>query len=360
MKVTSGEETFHVNEILVGDVWIGSGQSNMAWPLTRTKGGMETIAAADHPQIRLYQVPKVQASEPAFDIKAAWKPCTSASAPGFSAVLYHFGNRLHEELSVPIGLINSSWGGSAIEPWTATENASGKMYNAMIAPLGRFPISGCIWYQGETNVIKKNGLAYEGKMKDLVTGWRNHWGTDMPFYFVQIAPWSGAKYEPGQLPALWEGQTATLNLPNTGMAVITDLVDNIADIHPQNKKDVGARLALWALAKDYGKEIVYSGPLFKGVAIDGDVARVTFAHAKGLKTRDGKPLSEFTVAGADGKFVPATAEIDGETVLVRAEGVKPVAVQFGWHKLANPNLVNGAGLPAAPFQSQDWSGGTGE
>jgi sialate O-acetylesterase len=144
------------------------------------------------------------------------------------------------------------------------------------------------------------------------------------------------------------------------MVVITDLVDKISDIHPQNKKDVGSRLALWALAKEYEKDLVYSGPLYKSLAIEGDAARVSFAHAAGLKSRDGKPLNEFEVAGADGKFVPAMAEADGETVVVRAEGVKAAAVRFGWHKVANPNLVNGAGLPAAPFQSADWTGGTGE
>jgi sialate O-acetylesterase len=360
MTVTSGNETQQVDDILVGDVWIGSGQSNMEWPLTSTHGGKEFIAEANHPLVRLYHVPKVQANAPASDINAAWKACTSENVPRFSAVLYHFGNRLHKELSIPIGLINSSWGGSPIEPWTVTENGSGGMYNAMIAPWSRFPITGCIWYQGETNVIKQDGLAYADKMKDLIGGWRKHWGEDMPFYFVHIAPWSGGRYATGQLPALWEAQTATLKLPHTGMAVVTDLVDNIADIHPRNKYDVGNRLALWALAKQYGKDVEYSGPLLKSVAIEGDTARVSFAHAKGLKSRDGKPLNEFQIAGADGKFVPATAEIEGETVVVKAEGVTPTTVQFGWHKLANPSLVNGAGLPAAPFQSNNWTGGTGE
>jgi sialate O-acetylesterase len=247
-----------------------------------------------------------------------------------------------------------------MEPWAVTEKGSGGMYNAMIAPLAKFPITGCIWYQGETNVIKKNGLSYYDKMNDLIVGWRKHWGDDMPFYFVHIAPWSGGKYEAGQLPALWEGQTKTLNLPHTGMAVVTDLVHNINDIHPSNKHDVGDRLARWALAKKYGKGGVYSGPLLKSVKVEGNKARVSFAHAAGLKSRDGKPLNEFKVAGADGKFVDATAEVDGETVVVSADGVTPVTVQFGWHKVANPNLVNGAGLPAAPFQSKDWQGGTGE
>jgi sialate O-acetylesterase len=360
LTVTCNGDTRTITDILVGDVWVGSGQSNMEWPLTRTARGKEVIAAANHPHIRLFHVPKVQAKTPAEDIKAAWKTCTSANVPSFSAVLYHFGSRLHSDLEVPIGLINSSWGGSPIEPWTPSSGTNAGMYNAMIAPLANFAITGCIWYQGETNTIHKNGLSYADKMKALIDGWRGHWGAQMPFYFVQIAPWAGAKYEPGQLPALWEAQVATLKLPHTGMAVTTDIVHNINDIHPNNKTDVGNRLALWALAKTYGKDLVYSGPLFSGLSIEGEAARVSFAHAAGLKSRDDKPLSQFQVAGADGKFVDAKAEIDGETVVLSAEGVTPVQVRFAWHKVANPNLVNGAGLPASPFQSADWQGGTGE
>ena|GEM_PF-1264897 len=358
LTVSSGDENRQTTDILIGDVWVGSGQSNMAWSLTRTQNGKEFIAAANHPQIRLYHVPKVQAKQPADNINAFWNSCTPGTVGSFSAALYHFGKRLHTDLSIPIGLVNSSWGGSPIEPWTVTETSSGGMYNAMIAPLQKLPITGCIWYQGETNVIRKNGLAYFDKKKDLITGWRRFWGADMPFYFVQIAPWSGKQYEPGQLPALWEAQARTLNLPHTGMAVITDLVDNINDIHPRNKHDVGSRLALWALAKTYGRGRTYSGPIFKAMRIEGDEARIVFAHATGLTSRDGQPLSEFRVAGADGNVVDATAEIDGETVVVRANGVTPVTVQFGWHQLANPNLVNAAGLPAAPFQSNNWQGAT--
>ena len=231
----------------------------------------------------------------------------------------------------------------------------------MIAPLQPFAIQGAIWYQGETNVLQKNGLGYYDRMESLISGWRKTWGHELPFYFVQIAPWSG-RYEPGQLPALWEAQVASLKIPKTGMAVTTDLVDNISDIHPRNKFDVGKRLAAWALAKTYGKkDVVYSGPLYKSMKADGDRIRLQFAHAVGLKTRDDKPLSEFQIAGADGKFVDATAEIDGDDVVVSAAGVKaPQHVRFGWHKLANPNLINGAGLPASPFQTDKWRGGTGE
>ena len=359
----TGKNTIELTDVLVGEVWIGSGQSNMEWALANTNGSAEAIAEADHPSIRLFHIPKVQDKEPASDVKADWKVCTPKSIPRFSAVLYYFGLKLQKELDVPVGLINSSWGGSPIEPWTIANGKSGGMYNGMIAPIVQFPARGVIWYQGETNVLNKNGLAYEGKMIDLIEGWRSSFqNPDLAFYFVQIAPWSG-RYEAGELPKLWEAQVASLKLPGTGMAVTTDLVDNIADIHPRNKLDVGNRLARWALAKAYQRDgIVYSGPLYKSMAIEGNRIRLSFAHvADGLRSGDEKPLSDFQIAGADGKFVDAEAKVDGDTVVVSSSGVKaPTTVRFGWNKIANPNFVNSAGLPASPFQTADWRGGTGE
>ena len=249
--VVRGKNEIRLEDILVGDVWIGSGQSNMEWHLRGTHGGNEAIQASEDSSLRLFHVPKDRSKKPEGDVKAAWKVCSPKTAPTFSAVLYHFGKQLREELDVPIGLINSSWGGSPIEPWIVSDKASGGMYNAMIAPLHRAGIRGAIWYQGETNVLQNNGFAYFDKKKALIGGWRKAWGKELPFYFVQIAPWAG-RYGAGQLPALWEAQCATLRLPKTGMAVTTDLVDNIGDIHPRNKLDVGKRLAFWALAKEYG------------------------------------------------------------------------------------------------------------
>ena len=358
----AGKNRIELEDILIGDVWVGSGQSNMEWQLSRTQGSGDAIAAASHPNIRLFHVPKVQAKEGESDVVADWKTCTPENIPNFSAVLYYFGRKLHQEVDVPIGLINSSWGGSAIEPWTVTDGKGGGMYNGMIAPLLNFRIKGAIWYQGETNVLQKNGLQYFDRMKALISGWREEWQNELPFYFVQIAPWSG-RYEEGQLPALWEAQAASLNIPDTGMAVVTDLVDNIADIHPQNKLDVGNRLALWALVKTYGrKNLVYSGPLYRSMKIDGSKITIEFAHAAdGLKSRDGAALSEFQIAGADGRFVAAVAEIVGSGVVVSADSVaEPKHVRFGWHKVANPNLINSSGLPASPFQTDNWQGGTGE
>lgn len=361
----AGNNTLTFEDVLIGEVWVGSGQSNMEWQLRNTIGATEAIAAAKLPNIRLFHVKKVQKPMPADDVEvtAHWAACTPETVPAFSGVLYYFGRKIHEEIDVPVGLINSSWGGSPIEPWTVTDESSGGMYNGMIAPLQPFGVRGAIWYQGETNVIRKNGLTYFDKTRDLIDGWRKTWNSELPFYFVQIAPWSGARYEPGELPGLWEGQTASLKIPRTGMAVTTDLVDNIADIHPRNKLDVGNRLARWALAKTYGKkDVVYSGPLYKSMKIDGNSIRLEFAHtAGGLKSRNDAALSEFQIAGVDGEFVKATAKIDGKSVVVSAtEIAEPKSVRFGWHKLANPNLVNSEGLPASPFQTDNWQGGTGE
>ena len=361
--VVKGNNEIKLTDILIGDVWIGSGQSNMEWSLTQSENKEEFIKAANHPKIRLFHIPKVKKDTPQTNVDTTWKTCTSENIPRFSAVLYHFGKTIQKETKIPLGLINSSWGGSPIEPWIVTDKGSGKMYNGMIAPITNFSVKGTIWYQGETNVIQKNGLAYTGKMKDLIEGWRKVFrNPKMPFYFVQIAPWGNKRYEDGQLPALWEAQVATLKLPHTGMAVTTDIVHNIGDIHPKNKHDVGDRLARWALVKDYGvKNLEYSGPLYKSMKVEGSKIRLTFAHGKGLKSRDGKPLTEFKIAGADGNFVEAKAKIDGSTVLVSAEGVSsPKNVQFGWHRTANPNLMNEAGLPASPFQTNNWTGGTGE
>jgi len=276
-------------------------------------------------------------------------------------VLYHFGRRVQEDVDVPLGLIQSGWGGSPIEEWVV----GGPMYNGMIAPLTAFPIRGVTWYQGENNVFNGDGFGYFAKQKSLIEGWREAWGIDFPFYLVQIAPCTGqygAGYPHGSLPGVWEAQAAALKIPKTGLAVTTDLVHNLGDIHPRNKKDVGERLALWALAKTYGKDIVYSGPLYKSMQVEGNKIRISFAHTgSGLKSRDGNPLNEFQIAGADGRFVPAAATIDGETVVCEsAQVAAPKQVRFGWHKTAVPNLVNNEGLPPSPFRTEGWRGGTGE
>ncbi|MCE9544482.1 MAG: sialate O-acetylesterase [Planctomycetia bacterium] len=369
----SGKNKLELKDILIGDVWVCSGQSNMQWAVAQANDGDKEIAAADHPQIRLFLVPLVQQAQPAPDVNAHWAACSPTTVRNFSAVGYFFGRKLHEEVKVPIGLISNAWGGRRIEPFTppdavkeikelndAPQGELGIIYNGMVAPLVPFAIRGVVWYQGESN----NGehLVYYQRMKALISGWRKIFDQpELPFYWVQIAPL--ANFYPNEnLPHIWEAQTAALNIPHTGMAVITD-IGNLGDIHPRNKQEAGRRLALWALAKDYGKtDLVYSGPLYKSSKVEGNKIRVQFAHAgDGLKSRDDKPLTEFEIAGPDGKFVAAKATIDGHDVIVEAESVtKPDRVRFGWRREANPNLTNAAGLPAGPFSSHDWRGGTGE
>lgn len=374
-----GSSDVAVKNILIGEVWLCSGQSNMEWTVSSSNNPQEEIAAADHPRIRHIKIPHVPAAEPQSDVPSeGWKICTPQTVGSFTAVGYFFGRHLEQELDVPIGLIGSNWGGTRIEPWTPpvgfkevkVAGVSDKLdsfpakngdkinhqsplalYNGMIHPLLPYAIRGAIWYQGESN--NGEGMLYHEKMKALIAGWRSVWNDkDLPFYFVQLAPYNYGG-DPTRLAGIWEAQTATLAVPNTGMAVTVD-IGNAKDIHPRNKQDVGKRLALWALAKTYGHdELVYSGPLYKTAKVEGDKIRVAFDHVgDGLVSRDGEALSNFTIAGKNGEFVEAKAEIDGDTVIVSAESVNdPVAVRFGWHQSAEPNLSNKEGLPASPFRT---------
>ena len=363
MTIT-GKNKIVLDDILIGDVWLGGGQSNMQMPMSETKN-KEAIADADRPRIRLLQIPLTKAAKPAQDVRAEWKICSPESVETFSAALYHFGRCLNSELHVPIGLINSSWGGSRIEWWIPAESQktddkqAGLMYNAMIAPLQPFALRGFIWYQGEANVYTNRGMEYAGQMGNLIAAWRDGWGTDKPFYYVQLAPWNYKGYPPGRLPALWKNQVAALEIPGTGMAATIDLVGphGLDFGHPLNKHDVGKRLSLLALNKTYGqKGLVCHGPSYKSMEIEGNKIRLNFMHVHGgLKSSDGQPLREFQIAGDDGRFVAAQAKIDGSTVVVSATNVEsPTQVRFAWHKLATPNLANTAGLPATPFETRNW------
>ncbi len=225
------------------------------------------------------------------------------------------------------------------------------LYNGMVHPVVPFGIRGAIWYQGEAN--RADGMYYAVKMKALIKGWRSMWKQgDFPFYYVQLAPYT-YRGSDTMLPNIWEAQRSVLSLKNTGMAVTTDIT-TLKNIHPPNKQDVGKRLALWALAKTYGRnELVHSGPLYRGMKVEGSKIRLEFDHVGGgLVSRDGKPLSWFTIAGREGEFVEAKAEIDGDTVVVWSDEIKsPVAVRLGWNQLAEPNLMNREGLPASPFRT---------
>ena len=395
LVIEAGESRTFTN-ILVGEVWLCSGQSNMEKPIGKQPGqrpvfnAEQELAAADFPEIRLFKVEKFLAAEPLKDFKAAtgWRLCNSNSleAVKFSAAGYFFGREIHNRLKVPVGLVESSWGGTRIEPWTppegfqevrslgglarplsATNKLSNTMpmaiYNAMIAPLVHFAMRGALWYQGESNCMGKepDGPVYIDKMEALVGGWRKIWNEgDFPFYYVQIAPF---KYYTGNtrrvpyadaLPEFWEAQTRALRIKNTGMIVTADIVDDLKDIHPRDKQDVGKRLAFLALNKTYGqKDVVCSGPVFKQVKIKGNQAILTFdAVDGGLVSKDNQPPTWFAIAGADKKFVPAQAMITNNTVVVSSPDVaRPVAVRFAWNELAQPNLANQAGLPAVPFRT---------
>lgn len=393
MSVVSGKEKVELKDILLGEVWICSGQSNMEWRVQQSANPQEEIAAANHPQIRMFDVPKhVKQNEPQKDAQpSTWKVCSPETIAGFSAVGYYFGRELNKELKVPIGLVGTNWGGTRIEPWTppvgfkavpelkdyveALEQKNYKggatqIYNGMVAGLTPLSARGAIWYQGESNA--GDGLRYEHLKYALVKGWRKVFqNKDLSFYWVQLADWARGhtgKPEGGGWGPVREGQRRALSLEKTGMAVIMDIGD-AKDIHPKNKQDVGKRLALQALAKDYGKNIVYSGPLYKSHKIDGSKVIVSFDHVgsglmtatKGgthrmdpLKKTDTKELLSFSVRDESGKWHFARAVIEGETVVVSSDAVeKPTAVRYAYDSDPDVNLYNKEGLPASPFSTAD-------
>jgi sialate O-acetylesterase len=408
-----------IQDVLVGEVWLASGQSNMEWEMKMKPDSAADIPNATHPHLRLIEIPKTVALTPQDDVQAAWAPSTPESVAGFSAVGYYFGLKLHQELKVPVGIIQSAWGGTRIEPWTSAAGFDAvpalkdfaadvqaklpgsaayratqekhlaavatwskavrtaldqnlpvpgmpgqpqtfqagagtptALYNAMIHPLVPFALRGAIWYQGESN--HSEGFVYTDKKKALLASWRDVFQQpDLPFYFVQIAPFQYGTEDIEILPQLWQAQRECLKIPHTGMAVISD-IGEIPDIHPAQKKEVARRLSLWALAKTYGQtDIDPSGPLYASHAIEGTAIRVKFDHAaSGLAARDGKPLTHFEIAGRDGLFHPADATIKGDSILVSAAKVpEPRRVRFGWSKLAIPNLMDKDGLPATAFHT---------
>jgi sialate O-acetylesterase len=396
LVIESGGTKVFTN-ILVGEVWLCSGQSNMEKPIGSQPGqkpcfhAPEELAAANFPNLRLFKVETHLSATPLNDLQKfkAWRSCDSnaLSSISFSAAAYFFGREIHTNLNVPVGLIESSWGGTRIEPWTpkvgfdsvpaiakinlppidpakiANTNPMA-IYNAMIAPIAGFAIRGALWYQGESNFMGTNNdyATYGEKMKAMVGGWRKVWDEgNFPFYFVQIAPFKyyGRKariaLSSERLPEFWTIQSrAAETIKNSGIVITTDLVDDLNDIHPRNKQDVGHRLALLARNETYGeKDVVASGPTFKRLKIEGNKAVLRFDNpGGGLLSRDNQPLSWFTIAGADGKFMPADAKIVGDTVEVSAAGIEqPLNVRFAWDETAQPNLFNRAGLPAAPFRT---------
>ncbi|HYG20317.1 MAG TPA: sialate O-acetylesterase [Ohtaekwangia sp.] len=377
ITIQAGGETRVLQDVLSGEVWLCSGQSNMEWGLHVTNDAKDILDEINDPMIRLFQIPKSAAGTPQVRGEGDWKVCDQESARYFSAVGYFFGKKLQQQLNVPIGLINASWGGTPAEVWLPREkiemnadlkkaaekqvdnrpwcpSAPGVVYNAMLHPIIPFRLAGAIWYQGESNTSAP--LTYKTLMENLILEWRKQFETDFPFYYVQIAPWSGyGDVETGTL--LREQQVKMLGIPKTGMVVISDVVEDPAELHPRFKKPVGERLANVALGDHYGKTgIVYRTPLYKSMKIEKKAIRISFDHVPSGLAIIGREANEFMIAGEDQKFYPAKAKIEGNTIIVLAKEVKaPVAVRFGWRNGALPNLFSRDGLlPVPAFRTDDW------
>ncbi|MEN9910360.1 MAG: hypothetical protein RLZZ540_3519 [Bacteroidota bacterium] len=386
-----GKNTIVLKNILVGEVWLCSGQSNMEYAMrkyskfqTAVKGYKppeDDLNNANNTNIRIF-LDRRKYMDPSPE-HLGWDAAMGKPLVDFSAVGYYFAKDLYTKLHVPIGMISAAVPGSRIEPWiqaskmeiepklkngkilnklSADGGDIGKFYDTMIQPLIPFALKGMLWYQGESNCFLNENIRYAYKLKTLIESWRNDWKDNkMPFYFVQIAPYnySASKDRPlsnENLPEFWEAQKLTLHLKNTNTIAITDLVDSIADLHPGYKWEVGRRLSLLAANKAYGQtNVVWSGPTYQKMKITNNSIEVTFSNTgSGLSSRNGKPLSWFSIAGADGKFVAAKAEINGNKVIVSAPEVQhPYSVRFGWNEAAQSNFINKEGLPAVPFRSDN-------
>jgi len=393
MLVVSGEEKIEFDDILVGEVWICSGQSNMEWRVAQVANGQQEVAAADHPMIRSFNVPKhVKQNEPQQDAQEAdWMVCSPDTIGGFSAVGYFFGRALNAELGVPIGLVGTNWGGQRIEPFTPPvgfeqvpqladyvadlkqgkyKGGATQIYNGMVAGLTPLSVRGAIWYQGESNA--GDGLRYNYLKEALVKGWRSVFqNEELSFYWVQLADFGrGHSGQPagGGWGPVREGQRRALRVPNTGMAVILDIGAE-RDIHPKNKQDVGHRLSLWALANNYGKDVVPSGPLYASHKIEGNKVRITFDYVGGglmvadkggeyyldpVSETPAAEITEFSVQDKDGNWHWAKAMIDDETVVVWSDDVaEPQNLRYAYDSNPRVNLYNKEGLPASPFTTVD-------
>jgi len=424
----AGSEAVTVHDVLVGEVWLASGQSNMNmpidWGVFGKWGSPECTAALakiDDPELRMFLVGTKMSPKPARDVSGVWKVAKGNAVLKWSAAAYFFGVELRRELGVPVGIVKSAVGGTVIESWMSREallavspdlqssfdrwdrrvaafseeayqkelaewrkkadaaKAEGKrpprrpvrvtehnrmpscLYNGMIAPLVPYAMRGVLWYQGESNA--GNASAYARRFPAMIRQWRKDWGqAEMPLLFVQLANFRQRKTEPSDSAwaELREAQRLALSEPNTAMAVAIDIGD-AGDIHPKNKQDVGKRLALGALKLAYGRDVVYSGPLYKSMTLEDGTVRLRFTHVGGgLVAKGGGPLKGFAVAGEDGKFVWADATIDGDTVVVSSDAVaKPVVVRYGWADNPECTLYNAEGLPASPFRTDGWPGAGG-
>lgn len=398
----AGNNTIEYKNVLVGEVWVCSGQSNMEQSINGSdKSDKDAATAAPHnPLLRMFTVKKNPQTTPQDETSGKWTDADPKSVGGFSAVAYFFGRNLQETRKVPVGLIHTSWGGTRIETWMSPSalepfekanpaakpgnpNAASALYNGMIHPLLNYQVKGAIWYQGESNAGQ--AFKYRALQPALVENWRADFkNPELAFYHVQLAPFTAVSSKPGESTwaELREAQTMALKLKNTGHAVITDCGCEY-DIHPTPKRPIGERLALAARAQTYGEKIVYSGPIYKSVKFEGNRAILSFdSIGGGLETRElvptnerknkdgviaaawrvkegstGTPLIGFTVCGRDKVFEPAKAEIVGSTVVVTSDKVDaPLAVRYGWANHPICNLYNREGLPASPFRTDDFPG----
>jgi len=430
LTISAGKEKIEIQDVLVGEVWFASGQSNMFYTMNRSPEYAGLIAESKHPALRMFNAPLVTAEANQEDIEGSWKAATPETVPDYSAVAFFFARKLHLELGVPVGVIKSAWGGKPVETFTSrealntlpgtralvdamlkdeasydqakadaayatklekwkttmaaakgksaeerkrlpkkpdapkrpllTEGKPGVLYAAMIHPFVGYTMRGAIWYQGEGNA-RPGAVPYDQTLPLMINDWRKRWADEFSFYYVQLASYHAPSTAPGT-PDSWPLTQDRMRLvlgttPKTGMAVTND-VGEANDIHPKNKKDPGERLARWALAKDYGKQLIYSGPLFKSSEVKDGAIRVAFDQSgTGLKSRDGGALKRFEIAGADKKWKWADAKIAGKDAVIvsSAEVAAPVAVRYAW--AANPegaNLVNSDGLPASVFRTDDW------
>ena len=370
-----GDNTITIEDVLIGEVWVCGGQSNMEWSGDqKLKQSIEEAPRSANKAIRFFYVPKATSAFPQEDVEARWVVCDSASMIHFSAIGYFYGKQLQQQLGVGVGLINSNWGGTPAETWTpadvvnqnpfllsaAAQQTPAKWwpvqtayaYNAMMYPLTRYAIAGAIWYQGESNT--KTSSTYTLLFTSMIDAWRLAWGKPFPFYFVQIAPF---KYGDPLVGAyLREAQTKAASHPNTGMAVIADLVNDTNDIHPTLKKEVAFRLANLALSKTYNRLADnWESPQPQQISFQNGEARIQMKNTAGGLVNRGDAIPYFELAGVNKQFVPAKATIKGNEIIVVAKGIdKPVAVRYLFSNTAMPTLFNTIGLPVNLFRSDNW------
>ena len=384
MLVVKGKNTLTVHDVLVGEVWLGSGQSNMTRTTKMAKDFEKEKAASNLPRIRMFRVGADPSAPDQPNCRGSWKVCSPETVGDFSGVLFFFGRELYRSLDLPVGLIHSSVGGTAIELWTNLDaqraapelkeyvaammlrtNAApangkkapappkpGRLFDQLIAPIIPYAMRGIVWYQGEANgKTVEMARRYEYQLPLLITDWRTRWGNELPFGYVQLPNLANGE----NWPLVREAMLKTLKLPKTGMAITVDIGEP-NDVHPHNKEEVGRRLSLWALGAVYQKSVpATSGPLPAANKVQGSDLVLSFKNTQGGLVAKGGELRGFTVSGEDRQWHPASARISGEQVLVSsAEVKKPVAVRYAWAANPDCNLYNGAGLPASPFRTDDW------